>query len=129
MYCVDTTFLIDLFNAEKEALALASELEDEEIATTHVNVFEFMSGVYHKKNERLTDAALRTISAFTILDLDTQSTLRAAQINASLRAKGKPIDSGDCLTAGISLSHNCHQIVTRNKKHFEHIEGVEVVSY
>lgn len=130
MYCVDTDFIIDLFEHKERVSKFVQKFANEEFATTYVNAFEFMTGIYHNKtSQKSVDAALQTLSAFTILSLDLNGALNGAEINASLLSQGKQIDPGDCLTAGIALANNCHKIITRNRKHFDRIDGLEVISY
>ena len=43
--------------------------------------------------------------------------------------KGTIIADADCLIAGIAISKGVNKIVTKNKKHFEHIKGIEVEVY
>jgi predicted nucleic acid-binding protein len=33
------------------------------------------------------------------------------------------------LIAGTMLSNNCKKIITRNKKHFSQIKGIEIITY
>lgn len=133
MRVVDTTFLIDLLQGNKEALLKSLDLDKEPIVlTTEANVYEVASGIDHanqaKRNKSLHE--LETLlSRLTVLPLDHKGALRAGEISNHLVKLGKMIDDIDCITAGIALTNGCDTIVTRNAKHFESIDGLKVESY
>lgn len=52
-----------------------------------------------------------------------------AKIFDRLDAKSKTIDDNDILIAGIMISNGIKKIITKNRKHFERIQGIEVLSY
>ena len=51
MILLDTTFLIDLLKERKNAVDKAVKLADrDKLATTCVNIYELLIGIYSKKN-------------------------------------------------------------------------------
>ena len=54
---------------------------------------------------------------------------KAAKIYNALESKGKLIDANDILIAGIMLSNGINKIITKNVKHFENIEVIEIIPY
>lgn len=131
MYCADTTFLIDILEKDEGASALAQKIVGEHLITTSINSFELLSGAYGELNRHpgAVDKAHELLDAFTILPLTQEGVERAAQVMGELFRKGRPIESTDCLSVGISLSHGCKRIITRNKEHFARIPDVEVITY
>ena len=131
MKCLDTTFLIDFLKNDKSAIDKALELKDEEIFTTSTNVFEVLLGIYRKKAKQQIELEnfKKLIGNFDILHFDTKSSFIASKIIADLISEGREINAMDCMVAGTMLSKNCHDIVTRNKEHFQRIKGIGVEVY
>ena len=131
MKCLDTTFLIDFLKNDKSAIDKALELKDEEIFTTSVNVFEVLLGIYRRKASQQIELEnfKKLISNFDVLQFDTKSSFIASKITADLISGGREINAMDCMVAGTMLSKNCHDIVTRNKEHFQRIKGIGVEVY
>ena len=50
MFCLDSTFLIDLLKGDPSATRLLVDLEHDGVATTHINIFEVFTGIYHKSS-------------------------------------------------------------------------------
>ena len=132
MIGIDITLLIHLLRNEFSAKKKSLELDKESfLFTTEANVYEIVSGIKKSKVESARAVAdFETLLArFTVLPLDRKAAIMAGRIAAGLLEKGKMIDDIDCLIAGIFLSNGCNRIVTRNKKHFERIEGMSVETY
>jgi len=54
--------------------------------------------------------------------------VESGNIHRKLSRKGVTIDPEDSMIAGIAKVHN-ETLLTRNKKHFEKIEGLDVEGY
>ncbi len=128
MKFLDSTFLIDLLNGKKETLAISGSAEH--LATTQLNMFEVIRGIFlkgHSYNKFLeAKDAFESIRAFP---LDDSGIIKAAEISADLIKKGERISDIDCMTAGIALSKGANTIVTRNVKDFRKIKGIKVETY
>jgi predicted nucleic acid-binding protein len=135
MKCLDSTFLIDLMKNDEGAVNKAREMEGKILmATTEINVFEIASGIElgkvgdAKKRQKMGQAGA-LFNRLNVLPLDREGALRGARIVGELKRKGSPVDVLDALVAGISLTHGCDVVVTRNKRHFEHVKGLKVETY
>ena len=53
---------------------------------------------------------------------------KAGKISGSLRARGREIDREDCIIGATALL-NDEPVVTRNRKHFERIDGLDIETY
>jgi predicted nucleic acid-binding protein len=131
--CVDTTFLIDLLRDEEGAVEKAEELDEfGETVTTEINVFEVVFGIYLSRSvnrkKRLKEVEM-LFDRLNIFPFDHASAIKAGEILGELVRKGMGIDSLDGMVAAIALTQGCNVIVTRNVKHFERIEGIEVEEY
>ena len=131
MIAFDTTFLIDLLNNNQKAVRTFNEIvkDGELFYTTEINVFELLVGAQVKKREKYTKTAMQMIEHIRILPLIRNASIKAAEICSQLILSGKEIGDTDCLIAGICLGNNCNKIITNNKKHFERIKELEVISY
>lgn len=72
---------------------------------------------------------LKLFSAFEVLDLNLDSAIKAGEVDGTLRAQGKDINGADALVAGIALTNKVDTIITKNRSHFERIDGLKVESY
>ncbi len=93
--------------------------------TTSINVYEIRSGLFvmpagkrraalKVKFEQLLQNALQG----RILPFDSDSALRAAELCADRRRRGRPVDQRDTMIAGIVLASHAI-LATRNVVHFE----------
>jgi predicted nucleic acid-binding protein len=99
------------------------------IWTTSINVYEIRSGLLamqpgkrrgalEVRFEQLLESALQG----RVLHFDSDSALRAAELCADRRRRGRPVDARDTMIAGIVLASHA-TLATRNVKHFEDIKG------
>lgn len=132
MICLDSSFIIDFLNKDPKAMRIYEKYSNEEFFISEITIFEVSRGAlyshYKYKNsdiDRFTDF----ISNFQILSTLNLHSLEAARISASLIYKGKKIDDNDCIIAGTMIANNVKKIITKNKKYFSKIKGIEVLSY
>jgi len=126
---VDTTFLISLLRNEPRTLEKARELDEEGgAATTALNVFEIIYGVYNSMSdiEGRLEASERVLVNLDVFPLERRSAMKAAEIAGSLDRDGMTIDPLDALVAGVALENGADCLVTRNVSHFERIQGLKV---
>ena len=130
MKCLDTTFLIDFLKQNKDAIRKASEIEEESLCTTSINVFEFLLGSYQK--EELTEIEINQlkelIKNLDVLPFDLKSSFMSSKIAADLIKRHQEISLGDSLIVGVMIANNCFEIVTRDK-HFSKIKNINVITY
>lgn len=124
-FVLDTDVLIDLIAGREPAGTVIPALLELEVAgTTAITVYELHSGAAHSHHRRALDAFLSTL---TVFPLDAQSARHAGAVDLSLRQKGRPINPGDNLIAGICLAHNL-ALVTRNLRHFRRVPELKVLA-
>ena len=130
MIGLDTTAAIDLFKKNNDIKILIDNLE-EDICSTIINYQELMYGLNpenldHNKEEGFYDDLF---SGLFLFSLDDKSAKKSRNILWQLRKLGKNIGNSDCSIAGILLSNGVNKIITRNVKHFDNINGLEVIGY
>jgi len=125
-YLIDTDILIDFSKGKSDLLKTLFSLQSKSKAllyVTSVNVVEFMNDKFLLNNKKKEEEALGFLSNFKILAIDKKSGILAGQF---LR-EGKTDYIVDALLAGCGISKSA-MVVTRNKKHFEKIEGLAIVT-
>ncbi|MFO7795663.1 MAG: type II toxin-antitoxin system VapC family toxin [Promethearchaeia archaeon] len=69
------------------------------------------------------------ISNMQFIPLGIKETMKSSEIYDELSSRGKIIEANDILIASIMLSNGINKIITRNKRHFERIESLEIITY
>ncbi|MBI4918417.1 type II toxin-antitoxin system VapC family toxin [archaeon] len=128
---LDTTILIDFLRNKNAAVQFFEKNRTKLLFTTEINIFELVVGIYaHNKDiDKHLEKVFLLADRLTILHLNRNGTLKAGEIAGKLISKGEKIENSDYLIAGISLSHGVNTIVTENKKHYERIPEIKLVTY
>lgn len=133
MLCLDTTFIIDILKNKQDASTKYKEIKFEDLVTTQINAYEIKSGIHRKFDENIIQNELsifhNLLASINILNINTNSVERAAEINGELTKSGLIVDDLDILIAGICLANGCNRIITKNVKHFSRIKELKVESY
>ena len=119
----DTCAWIDYFNGRATPLAdsLAQALNDREIITCGVILYELFQGVRSDKEAEV----LRTaFSSLRYLEMDSGLWLSAAKLSASLRGKGITLPFSDIIIASIAKQHNL--VVLTIDRHFQQVPDLMV---
>ena len=130
MIALDTTAIIDIFKGDIQLKKILDGIK-EQLVTTLINHQEIMFGLdlmdpAYKKEEDYYDDFFQSI---TILSNDVESSKKGSEIFWELKRQGKIIGRFDCMIAGILLTKGVQKLITKNKKHFENIKGLKVLSY
>ncbi len=135
MILLDTSACIDYLNGNKE---LKKVIEDQEdlIHITSITIYEMNIGfertkrkISEQRYKQLYKPWLEFISSMEIFALGYKEAERAAEIYETLESQGQRIDDNDILIAGIMLTNGIKQLITKNVRHFERIEGIELIKY
>ena len=125
MVCVDTDILIDFLRNKEEAVSLMEGIANEgRMTTTVINGFELWKGAYRKNKDWKEISKL--FDSIHLLNMDKESSKKAAEIFESLKKKGEAVDALDVMIASIAMINN-EPLLTLNKKHFERIDGLRLV--
>ncbi|MDP3765401.1 MAG: type II toxin-antitoxin system VapC family toxin [Nanoarchaeota archaeon] len=102
MYLLDTDFLVELLRNNKHALSKLKKI--------------ITSG-----NEIYT-SLIQTIS---ILSFDKEASFISGKIEAQQESRGRPIGQNDVFIASVAIKNNL-RLITRNKKHFDSIDNLQL---
>ncbi len=125
---LDTTFIIDLFRGNEDAIRRAIQLDDarETVFITSVSVFELWQGLDSKSAEKKKKLE-EFVEMFGMLDLNAESAKVGGLVQSELVSKGEMIDPEDSMIAGIAIKHN-HSILTRDRD-YSRIKGLKLETY
>lgn len=124
MIIADTDVLIDFLHGQSPSADRVAQEIGAGLRTTVVTVFELLSGARTARQQSL---AAELLAAVPALPLDQDSAVRAARLHRTLEETGDMIGMADSLIAGIVL-RNGGRLLTRNRKHFERVPGLELVA-
>jgi tRNA(fMet)-specific endonuclease VapC len=100
-----------------------AHVNSDTLQTSAISCFELLSGAREGKRGENTR---RLVAATPVLPLTRQAAEQAAAIRQKLERKGASIGMADSLIAGIALANGL-PLLTRNRKHFEKVEGLELL--
>ncbi len=122
---VDTSILIDYYRKTDKDNSIWVRLvrDGHKFAISSVTKYEIYSGASAAQLGFWNDV----LKIVEVISLDEASVDMAVEINAGLKRKRKQIDIADLFIAATALSHGL-PIATLNKKHFERIERLNIIS-
>jgi len=120
----DTDVLIDyLMGTQPVASQVLEYSESETLQTSAITCFELLSGA---KEGKRGDKVRHLVATIPVLPLDRAAAAQAAAVRQQLANSGFSIGMADSLIAGIALANGL-PLLTRNRKHFENVEGLRVL--
>jgi predicted nucleic acid-binding protein len=133
MICVDTTFLIDLWrnrSSKSHPVRKIVERNQDEVFVVPAHAAgEFIEGGANISEERFREA-IRFVRLFEIGEIGLETAMHYAKIVSNLRKQKLllGISKPDVWIAAWAIEHGA-VLVTGNKKHFQRIQNLELVSY
>ncbi|MGA8153800.1 MAG: type II toxin-antitoxin system VapC family toxin [Terriglobales bacterium] len=125
MILADTDVLIDyLAGSQPVTDQVLDYARSDSLHTSAVTCFELLSGAWEGKRG---DRVRRLVAAVPVLPLDREAATRAAEVRQQLARSGFSIGMADSLIAGIALVNDL-PLLTRNRKHFDHVEGLRLIT-
>ncbi len=128
---LDTSFLIDLMNGDKQAVEKLRELEEsgENQSTTAATLFELWSGIHQSDlPEQERQKVIEVTGDRVVHSLEPESGKEAGKIDGKLVKEGKTVDPEDTMIAAIAIE-NGETVLTGNRKHFKRISEVTDLEY
>ena len=124
-YNFDTNIIISAFLGDKEAISLL-EKTNESYSITPIVAAELFKGAYLRNDKDKTEKIMKFVSDAGLLPFSIEACRIFGEKYAKLKKQGKLTQDLDLFIASISIAHNS-TLVTKNKKHFENIKGLDVV--
>lgn len=125
-YLLDTSVVIKYLKGTPEVVELIDGLEGE-VFSSYLVLAELYEGIFRSKNE-VEQKILEYFSTFDkVFGLDEVVSKKFGKIRAELKQKGFIIEDIDIFIAATCLSYNL-ELVTLNKKHFERVKGLRILT-
>lgn len=131
MPVLDTTFVIDFLRGDEKAARVMRMLQQgaAPVGVTPYTHFELYAGIGRSRRpdeeKQRVEGFLRSLVVFPF---EPEAAKLAGLLDAQLAAGGRTTGLLDLLI-GCTALHHGEAIVTRNKKHFEAIPGLDVLVY
>ena len=127
-YLLDTDWVIHCLHGVPRVTFRLEQLMPEGVGLGIVSMAELYQGVFFSTDPQGNERALREILAgIDIMPLDDEVCRIFARERGRLRAAGTPIGDFDLLIGSTALSHDL-TLLTNNRRHFERLQGLSVLS-
>lgn len=122
---LDTSIVVAYLRGERTlADRIKAHLPEMAVSTIILAELEFGARASKRPAENL--AKLAEFAALTpALSFDAACASHYGEIRNRLKLAGRPIGETDTLIAAVALTHHA-TLVTRNKKHFENVDGLAI---
>ena len=123
--CLDTSVLIDFYRKTDKSKSLFLKLTEKYMffAVSAVTEYELYLGSSQEQNIFWDNLFSRIV----VLPFDTKVVKKSIDIYQQLKQKNKLIDTPDIMIAGTVIQNNM-PLATLNRKHFERISGLKVIT-
>lgn len=127
-YLLDTDWVIHYLNGRSDIVEKVDGLRHEGLALSVISLAELYEGVYHSTNPEGNERALHDFLADAdIIGVDEAICKMFGRERGRLRKQGKTVGDFDLLIAATCV-HNGFTLLTNNRRHFEQVEGLAMLS-
>lgn len=127
----DTSFVIDVLQGDTDAIQylklIEKEARPEKLASiTVLELYEAVPqlNVAEQRQQRI----LSVLDTRHVVHADETLMRKAGKISGELKSRGEEIDREDCIIGATALLED-EPVVTRNRKHFARIPGLDIETY
>jgi tRNA(fMet)-specific endonuclease VapC len=125
---VETDWAVHWLRGRKLIVERLKELDIYGLGLSIISLAELYTGMYRSDNISLAIEGMEEfLSYVTVLNINDDICRRFGEENARLREKGKIIEDFDLMIAATCLHYDL-KLLTNNRRHFERIEGLEIIS-
>ena len=127
-YLVDTDWVIDHLHGRAQVVRRLEELAPDGIGLSILSLAELYEGVYSSTTPQDNENALQDfLGGVDVLTLDDDICRIFAQERGRLRAAGMLIGDFDLLIGATALHHGL-TLLTNNRRHFERLTDLDIIS-
>ena len=127
-YLVDTDWPIHYLNGQDRTRKRLEEIEENGLAFSIISLAEVYEGIYYSKDPGGNEKALLDfLQDVTVISIDEEISRQFGKERGRLPAVGKMTSDFDLLI-GITARRYQLTLLTNNRRHLEHIEGLQVES-
>ena len=127
-YLLDTDWVIHYLNGHPEIVRRVQELSAEGIGLSLISLAELYEGVLYSRNPQRSEEGLQAfLRGVELVGIDDAITRVFGRERGRLRAQGKTVGDFDLLIGATALHHGV-AVLTNNRRHFELIETLQIIS-
>ena len=127
-YLVDTDWVIDHMHGQQEVVSRLEELAPYGLGLSIVSLAELYEGVFYSTDPLSEERSLLNfLGAVEVIPLDDEICRIFARERGRLRAVGAIIGDLDILIGATALRHDL-TLLTNNRRHFQRITGLDIIS-
>jgi tRNA(fMet)-specific endonuclease VapC len=126
-YLVDTDWVIHYLNGHSESVARIQDLSAEGIALSFISLAELYEGVFYSRQPQDSEEGLQAfLHGVDLVGIDDETTRIFGRERGTLRARGT-VGDFDLLVGATALRYDV-AVLTNNRRHFELIENLQIIS-
>lgn len=127
-YRSDTDWVVHARHGNRESIRRFDELADDGIGISIISVAELYQGVFYSTDPPGNELRRRQfLGGYDIVQLDDEICRAFARERGRLRTAGTPIGDLDVLIGCTALRYGL-TLLSNNRRHFERIQGLSVIS-
>ena len=127
-YLLDTDWVISYLNGRPEIVEKVEDLRTDGLAVSIISLAELYEGVYYSTNPEDGERGLEDFLAVVeVVGLNAAICKVFGRERGRLRRQGRTVGDFDLLIAATCL-HGGLTLLTNNRRHFEHVVGLAMVS-
>ena len=127
-YLIDTDWTIHYLNGKQSIVDQLIALRNEGLSISVISLAEVYEGVYYSLDPKSSQEGLNNFLKLVSILPDSDEIAKIfGKVRGGLRKKGELIDDFDLMIASTAIHYNLI-VLTNNRKHFERVEGLEIIS-
>jgi len=127
-YLVDTDWAIHWLHSNERIQQRMEEVRAQGHALSAVSLAELWEGVHYSRNPQESEHQLSDfLRRVSLVGIDEEICKLFGKERGRLRAEGKRVGDFD-LMIGVTARQHGLTLLTNNRRHFEHIEGLQMES-
>lgn len=127
-YLVDTDWAIHWLHGHEQIQRRMADLRRDGLALSALSLAELWEGVHYSRDAPESEMRLHDfLKRVSVLGVDEEICKRFGKERGRLRAEGKRIGDFDLMIGVTALRYQL-TLLTNNRRHFEHVEGLRIES-
>jgi tRNA(fMet)-specific endonuclease VapC len=127
-YLIDTDWVIHYLNGHLAIVERLEELQEAGLALSVVSLTELYEGIYYSRDPDGNERALNNFrGGVMVIGIDEEICRLFGRERGRLRAAGQMIGDFDLLIGATALHHHL-TLLPNNRRHFELIENLHLIS-
>jgi predicted nucleic acid-binding protein len=127
-YLVDTDWAVNHLNGQQRTRQRLVELVASGLGFSIISLAEVYEGILYSQDPEKNETGLQHfLQDVTVVGIDEETSRLFGKERGRLRAEGKRVADFDLMIGMTARQHDL-TLLTNNRRHFEHIEGLRIES-